>query len=75
MATTLEKIHALIDQLPPDKLELALQGIQEIINSASSKSQLPPGKPASELLSYHFSLSKEDTDAMEHAIMKDCERI
>ncbi len=72
MSTTLERLHALLDKLSPDKQEQALDFIQGLTGSEGT--QLPPGKPASELLSYHFSLSEEDIDAMERAIMEDGER-
>ena len=76
MSTTLERLHTLVDQLSPDKQEQLLDFIEGLTGSeGTQESQLPPGKPASELLSYRFSLSKEDIDAMERAIMEDCERI
>ena len=75
MSTTLERLHALVDQIPVDKQEQALELIQEFTSLNSPKTKLPPGATASDVRNLHFSMSKEEIDSMERAIMEDCERI
>lgn len=75
MSTTLERIHALVDQIPANKQDQVLELIQEFTSTEPAKPKLPPGGTASTLRNLHFSMSKEDIDAMERAIMEDCERI
>lgn len=74
MSTTLERLHALVDQLPPGNQERALEFMQELVNTEPSQSDLPPGTPISALLALDFSLSDEEVDAMERVIMEDRER-
>ena len=42
--------------------------------SKDERQALPPGTPGSALLRLHFFSSREDAEAMEHAL-EDCERI
>ena len=75
MATTLEEIYALAEQLSPEKQREALRFMQELAETEGiSKPDLPPGTPSSALLNVHFSLSEEEADAMWRVIMEDRER-
>jgi hypothetical protein len=75
MATTLERIHALVDQLPLDKQDQVLELIQELTSTGQTKPKLPRGATAADIRNLHFSMSKEEIDSMERAIMEDCERV
>lgn len=81
MATTIEEIQTLVEQLPPTDqqkvLELAqrLAEMQRFLDSLP-KSTLPPGTPGNVLLEVlqRFQLPLEAVEAMERAI-EDCERV
>ena len=47
MSTTLERLHALVDQLPLGNQERALEVMQELVNAEPFQSDLPPGTPIS----------------------------
>jgi len=77
MATVIEKIHELVEQLPPAQQERVLEFAQELAEmqrfiSSLPKTPPPPGKPGKVLL--RFKLPTEDVEAMRRAL-EDCERI
>lgn len=74
MSTTLERLHALVDQLPPGNQERALEVMQELVNAEPSQSDLPPGTSGSSLRNVRFSMSYEEAESMKRAIMEDRER-
>lgn len=79
MATVPEEIQAVVKHLSPDEQLWVLEFAQRLSRSRGidlsslPRSVPPPGTPASALP--HFELSDEDAEAMERAIMEDCERI
>jgi hypothetical protein len=79
MATVPEEIQAIVKLLSPDEQRRVLEFARSISRprgidlSSLPRSTPPPGTPASALP--HFDLSDEDAEAMERAIMEDCERI
>ena len=77
MATRLEEIHALVEQLSPDYQQRVLEFAQELaqmhqFTMSLPETKLPPGTPGKDLL--RFKLPLEDAEAMERAL-EDCERI
>ncbi len=79
MATVPEEIQEIVEQLSPDSQRRVLEFVRSLSRSRGidlsslPRSVPPPGTPASALP--HFELSDEDAEAMERAIMEDCERI
>lgn len=76
MATILEELLALIEQLSPDNQQRVLEFAQSLNQATKDiaslpRSKLPPGKPGSALR--RFKLPPEDVEAMERAL-EDCER-
>lgn len=79
MATVLEEILKLAEQLPPDHQQKVLEFAQRLTQADQTPlpfswptTPLPPGTPGSALL--RFKLPREDAEAMERAL-EDCERI
>ncbi len=78
MATTVEEINALVEQLSPNyqqkvlKLAQELAQMQQFVKSLP-ETKLPPGTPGEALLG--FKLPLEEVEAMERAIEEGCERV
>jgi hypothetical protein len=77
MATRLEEIHALVEQLSPDYQQRVLEFAQELaqmhqFTMSLPETKLPPGTPGKDLLG--ITLPLKDAEAMERALA-DCERI
>jgi hypothetical protein len=72
MATTLEQIQALAEQLSLEEKKRAIEIMQELIYAETPKSELPPGTPGSFFLK--FSFAPEEVDVVNRA-MEECERI
>jgi hypothetical protein len=77
MATVLEELQMIVEQLSPDNQRRVLELAQALAQTHSFPvplpiTKLPPGTPGSALLD--FSLPQEVIEAMEEAL-KDCERI
>lgn len=77
MATTVEEIQSLVEQLSPEYQRRVLEIVQEMTQELQAiqslpKSTLPPGTPGWKLL--RFTVSPEDAAIMEKAL-EDCERI
>lgn len=77
MANTAEELHILIDRLSPAEQRQVLEYAQKLsqisqLLSSIPHTPLPPGKPASDLLSLDIPL--ENAEEMEQALV-DCERI
>lgn len=70
MATTLEQILALAEQLSPDKQKAALRYIQQLAESEGIlEPELPSGTPGSFYLK--FSFHPEDAERIEQAITQE----
>ncbi len=81
MATVLEEIHKIVEQLSPDYQRRVLEFAQRLTETKQTSvplsvptTPLPPGTPGSALLQLRFMSSREDVEAMERAL-EDCERI
>ena len=81
MATVLEELHKILEQLPPDRQRRVLEFAQRLTHTDQSSealsmptTPLPPGTPGNALRNLHFLSSQEDVEAMERAL-EDCERI
>ncbi len=81
MATPIEEINKLFEQLSPDRQRRLLEFAQELAQTQGAilslpKTPLPPGTSGRALLTalQKSKLSPEDVDAMERAL-EDCERI
>jgi len=81
MATVLEEIHKLVEQLPIDRQQRVLEFAQKLTQTNQSSlplslptTPLPPGTPGTALIQLHFMSSREDAEAMERAL-EDCEKI
>ena len=77
MATPIEEIHKLFEQLSPDRQRRVLEYAQILaqtdrLATFPPTTPLPPGTPGRALL--RFKLPPEDVEAMELAL-EDCERI
>jgi hypothetical protein len=77
MATPIEEINKLFEQLSPDRQRRVLEYAQNLAKTDRQApflptTPLPPGTPGRALL--RFKLPPEDVDAMELAL-EDCERI
>jgi len=69
MSNTLDKIYMLAEKLSPQDQQQVLEMIEELAQThqeRSSLSKLPPGTPGSAIT--RFTLSPEDTEAMERTI-------
>jgi hypothetical protein len=82
METMIEQIRDLMEQLSPENQRRVLEYAQTLVRSQRSnlplpRTPLPPGTPGRVLLALvqNSKLSPEDIDAMERAILEDCERI
>ena len=73
MATMLEQLKALAEQLSLEEKKRGLEFIRELIKAEVGESVLPPGSPGSVLL--RFSLPEEDVDAMEQTITENFEKL
>ena len=78
MATVPEEIQAIVKHLSPDEQLWVLDFAQRLVQTHSRvrplpRSTPPPGTPGKALLGIKLPL--EDVEAMERAIMEDCERI
>lgn len=81
MATPIEELNKLVEQLSPDRQQRVLEFAQGLAQTQRAilslpKTPLPPGTPGRALLAavQNSKLSPEDVDAMERAL-EDCERI
>ena len=81
MATVVEEIHKIVEQLSPYYQRQVLEFVQNLKRTDQTATPLfvpttplPPGTPGSALLQLHFMSSPEDVEAMERAL-EDCERI
>jgi hypothetical protein len=81
MATVIEKINELVEQLPPDRQEWVLEYLQRLTQTRKDhyldnlpRTPLPPGTPSSVLLNFKVTMPLEAAEAMERAL-EDCERI
>ncbi len=81
MATPIEELNKLVEQLSPDRQRRVLEFAQELAQTQRAilslpKTPLPPGTSGHALLAalQNSKLSPEDVNAMERAL-EDCERI
>lgn len=81
MATPIEELNKLVEQLSPDRQQRVLEFAQGLAQTQRAilslpKTPLPPGTSGRALLAalQNSKLSSEDVDAMERAL-EDCERI
>ena len=81
MATPIEELNRLVEQLSPDRQQRVLEFAEGLAQTQRAilslpKTPLPPGTPGNALLAalQNSKLSPEDVDAMERAL-EDCERI
>jgi len=81
MATVLEELNKIVEQLPPERQRRVLEFAQRLTRADQSSmpltlptTPLPPGTPGSVLQQLHFLSSQEDVEAMERAL-EDTERI
>jgi hypothetical protein len=81
MATPIEELNKLVEQLSPDRQRRVLEFAQGLAQTqrvilSLPKTPLPPGTSGRALLAalQNTKLSAEDVDAMERAL-EDCERI
>ena len=78
MATVPDEIQEIVKQLSPDYQRQVLEFAQRLVQThrrvrSLPRSTPPPGTPGKALIG--FKLPLEDVEAMERAIMEDCERI
>lgn len=76
MATTLEQIIALAEQLSPEKQRAALRYVQKLAeNEGILEPELPPGMSGKDFLELmdriRMAMSPEDIELMTQAIMED----
>jgi hypothetical protein len=81
MATVLEELQKIVEQLSPYYQRLVLEFAQRLTETEQASvplsaptTPLTPGTSGSALLKLRFELSPEDVEAMERAL-EDCERI
>lgn len=81
MATVLEELNKIVEQLPPERQRRVLEFAQRLTAGNQSReplfmptTPLPPGPPVSALNKLHFLSSPEDIEAMERAL-EDCEKV
>ncbi len=72
MATIPEELLDIVGRLPTDQQRRVLDFARDLAAHPSQASTLPPGKPASELLSFRPTLTPEEAESMRQAIEEGC---